>query len=585
MKPLLIVLTLSISLHVTSQEFNDAYLKSLPPSVQQDVQKKIETKDQSTEPVYRSPSTFVDKNELDKSNTVTIFGSEFFDVMQTTFMPTNEPNLDPSYILDFGDVIKIQLIGQKNEIKDYVIEKDGSINLDNIGKIFLSGLSLNSASELIKAKVSSSYIGTESYITLTSIRDINILVVGNAFNPGIYTLNGNSNVLHALSMAGGISDIGSYRNISLIRNGKTIDTFDLYQVFITGQYKFLSGLRSGDSIVVNPQGNLVAIESGVVRPAIYELKEDEYFDDILRYANGYSNNKDLSNIVIKRISGGSSQTIKLTADELQVFKFINNDSIFIREFKIDTVVLEGAVVNPGTYKINRGTTLSDLIEIAGGYEESAYPFGGYLENKKAYEINSISKDKLYDKFLSNLLTQKGPSSSSLDNSSIQDLAIQLKEAQVTGRIIAEFDLSIIKNNPSLDTKLEDGDRIFIPQTTQQVYIQGQVNNAGAIRYSPGKDLNYYINKSGGFLRNADEKNIFIVHPNGETENLANLSKISRLSFLIEDDEKQLIYPGSIIYVPQNTNLKSSIEVAAIWAPIISSLALSLTSLSVLNNNN
>ena len=125
-------------------------------------------------------------------------------------------------------------------------------------------------------------------------------------------------------------------------------------------------------------------------------------------------------------------------------------------------------------------------------------------------------------------------------------------------------------------------QIFIPQLTQQVYIHGEISNSGAIRYAPGKDIDYYLNKSGGALLTADLNNIFIVHPNGETENFADKS---RLSFIIDDSNKELIYPGSIIYIPQKTNYANSLQVASIWAPIISSIALSLTSLSVLNNNN
>jgi protein involved in polysaccharide export with SLBB domain len=158
--------------------------------------------------------------------------------------------------------------------------------------------------------------------------------------------------------------------------------------------------------------------------------------------------------------------------------------------------------------------------------------------------------------------------------------MQIKQTESTGRIIAEFDLDVIKNNPSLDTILEDGDTLLIPQYTQQVYIQGEVANPGAIRYSPGMNIDYYINKSGGVLQVGDIKNVFIVHPNGETEHL---NSNSRLSFVTAKTDKQLIYPGSIIYIPQNTNFANSIQTASIWAPIISSIALSLTSLSVLNN--
>ena len=156
---------------------------------------------------------------------------------------------------------------------------------------------------------------------------------------------------------------------------------------------------------------------------------------------------------------------------------------------------------------------------------------------------------------------------------------QLKKAPVTGRIIAEFDLDVIAANPEVDTLLEDGDEIIIPSITQQVYVQGDVSNPGATRYIPGKDIDFYVKNSGGALDSADLNTLFIVHPNGETKNLNNNS---RLSF-INDQDVQLVYPGSIIYVPKDSNLASNIEVASIWAPIISSLALSITSLSVLNN--
>jgi protein involved in polysaccharide export with SLBB domain len=260
---------------------------------------------------------------------------------------------------------------------------------------------------------------------------------------------------------------------------------------------------------------------------------------------------------------------------------INNDSIFIHEYKVDTVLIEGSVNNPGTYKFTKGTTLSEAIQKAGGYDKSAYPFGGYLENKKALEINKISKDRLYDKFITNMIINSGVASSTIDTG-IMEMLLEIKNSEPTGRVIAEFDLDIISANPDQDTILEDGDRIYIPQITQQVYIQGEVSNSGAIRYSPGKNIEHYIDKSGGALLTADLNNIFIIHPNGETENFVNES---RLSFIIEDNSRELIYPGSIIYIPQKTNFANSLQVASIWAPIISSIALSLTSLSVLNNSN
>ena len=577
MKKIFLPALLLLSTIIYSQELDKTFLESLPDSVRQDIEGKIDAKADLEKPIYRRASTFVDKDKDDDKTK--LFGSDFFDVMQTSFMPINEPNLDASYILDFGDVLEIQLIGQKDVTDTYAIARDGSINLPDIGKLNLSGLSLNDASDLIKAKVNASFIGTNAFISLKNVRDINILIVGNAYNPGIYTLNGNSNMLHALSMAGGINEIGSYRNISLVRSGKIIDTLDLYEVLIYGKYDFSKGLRSGDSVVVNTIGKIVSFESGAMREAVYELKADETFEELLKFSNGFGKNNDFDNIVIKRVTAGKSKVINLTLDDLYSFELLDNDSIFIREFKIDTVYIQGSVMNPGTYKFNRGTTLSEAIIAAGGYDSSAYPFGGYLENLKALEVNKISKEKLYDVFLTNLITN---GISSDQDAGLGELLLQIKETESTGRVIAEFDLDLIRNNKSLDTTIEDGDKILIPQSTQQVYVQGEIANSGAIRYSPNMGIDYYLNKAGGLLESSDKDNLFIVHPNGETENL---SSNSRLSFFIQDSNKTLIYPGSIIYIPQKTNFATSIQVASIWAPIISSIALSLTSLSVLNNTN
>jgi protein involved in polysaccharide export with SLBB domain len=240
----------------------------------------------------------------------------------------------------------------------------------------------------------------------------------------------------------------------------------------------------------------------------------------------------------------------------------------------------GSVKNPGTYKLNRGSTLSEAINAAGGYDSSAYPFGGYLENKKALKVNKNSKDMLYDAFLTNLITNG--STVMTQDSGIGNLLLQLKTTEPTGRIIAEFDLDLIRSNPFLDTMLEDGDNLLIPQITQQVFVQGEVSNSGAIRYSPKMGYEYYVNKAGGYLLTADEDNIFIINPNGETQNL---NSSATISFIPQNRERALIYPGSIIFIPKKTNFTTSLQAASIWAPIISSIALSLTSLSVLNNTN
>lgn len=579
MKTIISSTLILLSFNLIAQELDEEFLNSLPEEIRADVLDKIDSKEDIDKPVYRNASTKIDKEDIDKQR---VFGSKFFDTIQSSFMPINEPNLDASYILDFGDVLEVQLVGQKDSIEKYSIRRDGSINVIDIGKIYLSGLTLNDAVALIKAKVATTFIGTEAFISLVNIRDIGVLITGNAYNPGIYTLNGNSNLLHALSMAGGINEVGSYREINHIRNNEVIDTLDIYEVLVYGKIDLSKKLRSGDSILVKPQVKIVSVESGVQRPGIYELKDDEGINQLIEFANGLNLRADTDNVIIKRAENGLSNVIDVDFDNRDSYTIDRGDSLFIREYKYNTVTIKGAVKNPGTYLLPLGTTLSELVNSAGGYENSAYPFGGFLNNKNSLEINEDAKIKLYDKFLNNLISNARISSAGQNDDGLALILKQLRETPSNGRVIAEFDLDVIDSNPLKDTILENEDEILIPNKTQQVYIQGEVNNSGAIRYSPGKDIDYYLKNSGGVLESADLDTIFIIHPNGETQS----TEInSRLSFLASNEKELLVYPGSIIYVPRSSDLANNLEIASIWAPIISSVALSLTSLSVLNNSN
>ena len=176
MKKLLLSYLMLISFSLFAQEMNEDYLDSLPEEMREEVLETIELKEETEKPFYRAASTKVDKDEEKEKqpkrwaiSEFDVFGKKFFDTMQSSFMPINEPNLDSSYIMDFGDQIEVQLIGQKDSVETYYIKRDGSINIPDVGKIILSGLSLDDASSLIKAKVLNSFIGTEAFISLANI--------------------------------------------------------------------------------------------------------------------------------------------------------------------------------------------------------------------------------------------------------------------------------------------------------------------------------------------------------------------------------------------------------------------------------
>ena len=573
MKKIFLFALLTISTGVFSQELDEAYLASLPESVRGDVLDKIADRDLKDTPVYRRPSSMVKKPSSGSNR----FGAKIFDMMQTSFMPINEPNFDSSYLLDFGDTLEIQLIGQKGTTNELSIKRDGSINIPEIGKVSVAGLSLESASSLIKNKISNAYIGIEAFVTLVNIRDIQVLITGNAYNPGIYILNGNSNLLHALSMAGGIDNTGSYRKIDLIRSNEVISSIDLYDIFIDGKSGFGERLRSGDTILVRPSLKMVTLSGAVKRPGLYELNESNNFSDLIKYGLGLADNADISSLRIERPDGEITNFINiLDLDKISTIKVESGDNLNIRAFERKTATITGAVNRPGKYTITKGETLSSLIAKADGYKDNAYPFGGVLNNITALKLNEIAKEKLYTEYVQKLITKGDKLFAS---ESLPFILEELKTSEVSGRVMAEFDLDVIEANPNLDTTLDSGDEIIIPIKTEQVYIFGEMNKTGAIRYSPSKDINYYISTIGGLLESSDKNNIFVVHPNGEINKLNNLNRLSMLNNRSNDI---LIYPGSVIYVPRKVKSRDASIVASIWAPIVSSTATSITALSVLN---
>ena len=568
--------TLLLCLSIKSQNFDESFLNSLPQDIREDLLSQVEQKQIAEEPQYRKSSSFVPKN-TSLSGDLDRFGSNFFMMMQSSLMPLNEPNFDSNYILDFGDEITIQLVGAKDNTFINVIERDGSIFLPELKKFFLSGLSLEEASILIKEAVKSSFIGVEAFITLTNVRDIQVVITGNVFNPGTYTLSGNSNIFHALMVSGGPSNDGSFRSIKLIRGNDVIEEIDLYDTFINGKANFKKRLRSGDVVFVSPIGNLVTLVGSFKRPGTYEFLNDEMISAAIDFGNGLDSIANLNDVSIYSVLDGN-----VTKKSIKDFSEINNikardgDRFVISSYKLREVNIYGAVMNPGKYIINEGSGIKDLVLLAGGYSKNAYPFGGVLENKKTKEINQLASTKLYESFLDNLanLATKG---SEEGFESIVTIMTQLKDKPTSGRVSANFDLDLINAGEVKDIILQNGDAITIPEYLDHVYIFGEVSSEGTIRFSENKDISYYVEKSGGYSNFADKKGIFILQPNGETQRYKRAN-------IFNAREKIKIYPGSVIFIPRE--IKNSLlvrETAQAYATILGNIGVSLASVSVLKD--
>ncbi|MDA8613468.1 SLBB domain-containing protein [Gammaproteobacteria bacterium] len=581
-----------LSHEVTSQELNEAFLKSLPKSIQEDFL-DADTDETLSDNFNERPETRIRKAESgidsikdqiqsleaqlsreDANDDITIFGSNFFNSYQSSFAPINQLNFVSDYVIDVGDVLNIQSPGTTSigGIKQKVsVARDGSINIPKVGQINIAGMPYEEAIKSIKDFAKSKYLNMDLFINLEKARDMSILLIGNSTNPGIYTLPGGSNILSLLHAAGGISENGSYRSITHKRNNKIVQEIDLYDILIHGNLFFKSPLRSGDSVIIHPSKRLIAISGGINVPAIYELKDDENLDDLVNLAQGFSvSAKD--EVIINNSIGSVTKSL---STDMNLIELEHGASVKIPLFspitqKIFTVSIDGAVKKPGIYSFSEGAKLHEIIAEAGGYNNNAYPYGGILYRKSVASIQKETFDKTYTSLI-NYLASNSNISSVASSTNLQIILAELKAAKYKGRLSAEFSERLVEEDPSLDTVLADGDEIIIPFFTQEVFVTGDVLNPGGRRYSPEITTKGYIEKSGGLGRFADEDRVIVIKPNGDAE------VVKTKLFLSYSGAT--IYPGSIIYVPREIGKLEGIEFTATLAPIVSSLALSLASLN------
>ena len=594
-----------VTVFINAQELDEEFLESLPDDVRKDIaernlQKVDGTAEQYRPYVYSSKFSKVETflklkdrlerdllelerristdDKIDLSEDLKVYGSDFFNTFQTSFMPINEPNPDSGYMLDVGDVLQVQLVGPNAYIEELLINSDGSISLPDIGKIFIAGLSLNDASQLIKSMVNSALIGNEAFINLTEIRDVNILVTGNAENPGIYTLTGNSNILHALSAAGGISEFGSLREINLVRDNIIIETLDVYDLLIEGQYNLKKRLRSGDVVFVEPRKNIVTIDGAINRPAKYEALDDQKLISIIEYANGINRNADLKNISLERLVDGLLKTIPVPNDSY--FEAINvqdGDSIYIREYPYRQAKISGAVLKPGSYTMAAGETIINLIEKAGGYTENAYRFGAIYLNEDAKKVNELSKEILYQEFLDNIIAASQQNvGANFDLTPIVKLTEKLNNTDPNGRVV----IDLLNDSTAGLYSIKEGDELFVPERNNVVYVYGETSTEGAVMYSDNQDVEYFVEKSGGYKKFADNESIYILHPNGESQ----LYRSKRNIFESSPKNDIRIYPGSIIFVPRELDESAPRRLATqAYVSILGNLGIALASLSAIND--
>nr|BAL45901.1 polysaccharide export protein [Shewanella livingstonensis] len=301
-----------------------------------------------------------DKNELKR------FGYEMFAGEPTTFAPVTDVPVPSDYMVGPGDVIKVQLYGKESNEYSLTINRDGTVQIPDLGPVSVAGLSFSDLRQELSKRIKQQMIGIESNITMGELRSIRIFIAGDAYKPGSYTVSSLSTITQALFVAGGVNEIGSLRNVQVKRSGKLIGSFDLYDLLLRGDASGDINLRSGDVVFIPSIGGLVSVAGEVQRPAIYELKKNETIADVINMAAGIKQGAYPRNSSIERYNANGLKTIinvDLTSANGNNTLAKAGDYIRVKNASNqyeDAITIVGAVVRPGKYQWKQ-QRISDVL--------------------------------------------------------------------------------------------------------------------------------------------------------------------------------------------------------------------------------
>uniref|UniRef100_UPI0035664CF1 SLBB domain-containing protein n=1 Tax=Marinobacter sp. TaxID=50741 RepID=UPI0035664CF1 len=323
--------------------------------------------DQNREQARVSQQEDEEQAQAEKNGGLKPFGYDLFAGSPTTFAPVTEIPIPTNYTLGPGDVLHIQLWGKENKNLELPISRDGSISFPDSGPMTLAGLSFEEARQQIRKRVSEQYIGVEASVTLGELRSMRILVLGEARNPGSYTVSSLSTITNALYVSGGIKHTGSLRKVQHKRNGQLVGSIDLYDLLLNGDSSGDSRLQPGDVVFIPPVGTRVGIDGEVYRPALYELKNETKLKELIRMAGGLTPQAYPQRINIERTNQDFLRIIAeadLTSDKGQNARIKAGDRVQIPSISDITgqfVEITGAATRPGKFAWMPGMRVSSLI--------------------------------------------------------------------------------------------------------------------------------------------------------------------------------------------------------------------------------
>ena len=440
------------------------------------------------------------------------FGASLF---RGHFANTYADNLNASYIISPGDRIVIRIWGAKQYDDVLVVDQQGNIFVPEIGPIKVAGATNAKLLSTVKSRIASIFTDNiEVYVNLQSAQPVGVYVTGFVPQPGQYAGGSHDSLLSFIDRAGGI-DIsrGSFREIQLLRGGKVVATYDLYDFILKGK-RPAQRLNDGDVILVKEKTNEVRVIGDVRQEALYELKKANEGQSLISMASPAPS---VSHVSVSGIRDNVPVHYYLSLNEFKKFKLSDGDVVdFVADRKGESVIakISGAIVGPSRFPVGKDVTLRELLSFVEVDPNLADTSSIYIRRK------SVAMQQ--QKAINDSLRRLEQSALTATSSSVDEAKIRVQEANLiqdfvkrAGQIEPDGIVVVSRGGVVSDIRLEDGDEIIIPQLSDVVLVTGEVMMPKAVTFDEDMSLDDYLGAAGGVSNRADDSNILVAKVNGE----------------------------------------------------------------------
>lgn len=333
----------------------------------------------------------VEEGDVDASvsgmETKKVFGHDIFNNKLLSFEPNMNIATPQDYVLGPGDQLVIDIYGASQKSYQLTVSPEGTVTVPDYGPITVSGMTVAAANSRIRASLGSRYSSSSLKVSVGQTRTILINVMGEVNKPGTYHLSAFASVFHALYAAGGIGDLGTLRNVKVLRGGNLVTIVDIYEYILNGRLAGNIRLKDGDVISVGAYDCLVNVTGNVKRPMYYEMRANESVSTLLKYAGGFSGDAYRKSVRLIRKTGERFGVFNIGEFEQASFKVADGDAVqvdaMLERFE-NMVEVSGAVFRPGQYRLGEQvTTVRSLIEQADGLTEDAFTAHAVLHRMRA----------------------------------------------------------------------------------------------------------------------------------------------------------------------------------------------------------